>query len=49
MLLNYINGKTPIIYPNFPYSRYHNTDDVSWMKEAISSISTNYHEIDCKT
>jgi DNA (cytosine-5)-methyltransferase 1 len=36
MLLNYINGKTPIIYPDFPYSRYHHTDDVSWMKETLA-------------
>ncbi|MGB3534888.1 MAG: DNA cytosine methyltransferase [Microcoleaceae cyanobacterium] len=35
MLLDYIKGKTPIIYPDFPYSRYHNTDDVSWLKEIL--------------
>ncbi len=32
MLLNYIKGEKPTIYPDFPYSRYHKTDDVSWMK-----------------
>jgi DNA (cytosine-5)-methyltransferase 1 len=38
MLINYINGKTPIVYPNFPYSRYHHTDDVSWMKEILGQV-----------
>jgi DNA (cytosine-5)-methyltransferase 1 len=38
MLLNYINGKAPIIYPNFPYSRYHKTDDISWMKETVGQV-----------
>ncbi len=31
MLLTSLRGETPIVYPNFPYSRYHNTDDVSWI------------------
>ena len=30
MLLTYLRSETPIVYPDFPYSRYHNTDDVSW-------------------
>ncbi|MGB3403973.1 MAG: DNA cytosine methyltransferase [Microcoleaceae cyanobacterium] len=38
MLLNYINGKTPIIYPDFSYSRYHNTDDVSWTREILGYV-----------
>lgn len=33
MLISYIQGEQPIIYPDFPYSRYRNTDDVSWMKD----------------
>jgi len=33
MLLTYLRGEHPTIYPDFPYSRYHNTDDVSWLKE----------------
>ncbi len=33
MLLSHIRGEEPITYPDFPYSRYHKTDDVSWMKE----------------
>jgi len=33
MLLTYLRGEHPTIYPDFPYSRYHNTDDVNWLKE----------------
>jgi len=33
MLLSYIRDEQPITYPDFPYSRYHNTSDVSWMQE----------------
>jgi len=33
MLLTHLRGEKPTIYPDFPYSRYHNTDDVSWMQE----------------
>lgn len=31
MLLDHLTGKPPITYPDFPYSRYHKTNDVSWM------------------
>ncbi len=37
MLLNHLKGKAPIIYPDFSYSRYHNTDDESWMNEALGN------------
>lgn len=33
MLLAHLRDEPPITYPDFPYSRYHKTDDVSWMKE----------------
>ncbi len=33
MLLAHLRGEEPITYLNFPYSRYRNTDDVSWMQE----------------
>jgi DNA (cytosine-5)-methyltransferase 1 len=33
MLLSHLRGEQPIVYPDFPYSRYHRTDDVSWMKD----------------
>lgn len=33
MLLAHLRGDQPITYPDFPYSRYHKTDDVSWMRE----------------
>jgi DNA (cytosine-5)-methyltransferase 1 len=33
MLTQHLQGEPPTIYPNFPYSRYHNTDDQSWMAE----------------
>lgn len=33
MLLSHLRGEQPAIYPDFPYSRYHKTDDVSWMHD----------------
>lgn len=38
MLINYINGDASINYPDFPYSRYRNTDDVSWVAENFSHL-----------
>ncbi|MEB3125332.1 MAG: DNA cytosine methyltransferase [Synechococcales bacterium] len=38
MLLNHLNGETPITYPDFPYSRYHKTDDVNWMIEILGCL-----------
>jgi DNA (cytosine-5)-methyltransferase 1 len=38
MLLNHLNGEVPITYPDFPYSRYHKTDDVSWMLETLGYL-----------
>jgi DNA (cytosine-5)-methyltransferase 1 len=31
LLIAHLNGDTISSYPEFPYSRYHNTDDVSWL------------------
>lgn len=39
MLLTHLKGETPSIYPDFPYSRYHNTDDLSWMANTLGSPS----------
>lgn len=33
MLLGYLRGEQPVTYPDFPYSRYHKTDDVNWMSD----------------
>ncbi|MFQ3613620.1 MAG: DNA cytosine methyltransferase [Cyanobacteriota bacterium] len=33
MLLSHLRGEQPITYPDFPYSRYHRTDDISWMRD----------------
>lgn len=33
MLLSHLREEQPMIYPDFPYSRYHKTDDVSWMND----------------
>ncbi|MBU6228725.1 MAG: DNA (cytosine-5-)-methyltransferase [Cyanobacteria bacterium REEB459] len=33
MLLSHLRGEPPVTYPDFPYSRYHKTDDVSWMSD----------------
>jgi DNA (cytosine-5)-methyltransferase 1 len=38
MLVSHLNGETPIIYPDFPYSRYRKTDDVSWMLETTGHL-----------
>lgn len=38
MLLTHLKGETPIIYPDFPYSRYHKTDDVSWTREILGDL-----------
>jgi DNA (cytosine-5)-methyltransferase 1 len=38
MLLNHLKGEAPIIYPDFPYSRYHKTDDVSWTVETLGYL-----------
>ncbi|HEY9626406.1 MAG TPA: DNA cytosine methyltransferase [Coleofasciculaceae cyanobacterium] len=38
MLLTHLKGETPIIYPDFPYSRYHKTDDVSWTVETWGAL-----------
>jgi DNA (cytosine-5)-methyltransferase 1 len=35
MLLTHLKGETPIVYPDFPYSRYHHTNDVSWLVETL--------------
>jgi DNA (cytosine-5)-methyltransferase 1 len=44
MLLSHLNGEQPMVYPDFPYSRYHKTDDVSWMNEmGCGEESSEYH------
>ncbi len=44
MLLAHLNGETPIIYPDFLYSRYHKTDDVSWMLEILGHLEESSGE-----
>jgi DNA (cytosine-5)-methyltransferase 1 len=38
MLLAHLNSQTPTVYPDFPYSRYHKTDDVSWTLEILGGF-----------
>jgi len=38
MLLAYLKGEVSIVYPDFPYSRYHKTDDESWMLETLGHL-----------
>jgi DNA (cytosine-5)-methyltransferase 1 len=38
MLLTHLKGETAIVYPDFPYSRYHKTDDVSWAVETMGKL-----------
>ncbi len=37
LLIAHLNGDTIPSYPEFPYSRYHNTDDVSWLAEVMGA------------
>lgn len=39
MLLTHLKGEIPISYPDFPYSRYHRTDDVSWTVETLGHLA----------
>ena len=34
-LVNHLNGVEPLTFPDFPYSRYLKTDDISWEKEIL--------------
>jgi DNA (cytosine-5)-methyltransferase 1 len=38
MLLTHLRGELPTIYPDFPYSRYHKTDDISWMNDILGCL-----------
>ena len=38
MLLAHLKGEASIVYPDFPYSRYHKTDDESWMLETLGHL-----------
>ncbi|PZO61162.1 MAG: modification methylase SinI [Phormidesmis priestleyi] len=38
MLLTYLKGEVPSLYPDFRYSRYHKTDDVSWAIDTLSHL-----------
>jgi DNA (cytosine-5)-methyltransferase 1 len=38
MLLAHLKDETSIVYPDFPYSRYNKTDDVSWMMETLGHL-----------
>jgi DNA (cytosine-5)-methyltransferase 1 len=35
MVINRLNGEHPLLFKDFPYSRYNKTDDVSWMNEIL--------------
>jgi DNA (cytosine-5)-methyltransferase 1 len=37
LLIAHLKGDTILSYPEFPYSRYHNTDDVSWLAEVMGA------------
>jgi DNA (cytosine-5)-methyltransferase 1 len=40
LLIAQINGDTIPCYPDFPYSRYHNTDDVSWLAAVVGTTAS---------
>jgi DNA (cytosine-5)-methyltransferase 1 len=44
MLLAHLKSETPTIYPDFPYSRYHKTDDMSWMIETLGYLKQSSGE-----
>ncbi|MCU0523200.1 MAG: DNA cytosine methyltransferase [Elainella sp. Prado103] len=41
MLLTHLSGENPIVYPDFPYSRYQKTDDVSWLADTIGCFEAS--------
>ncbi|MBD2552881.1 DNA cytosine methyltransferase [Limnothrix sp. FACHB-708] len=43
MLLDYLNGQTETKYPDFPYSRYSKTDDVSWWADVVGNSEQPEH------
>lgn len=52
MLIHEINGIPPKIFPNFPYSRYTKTDDLSWRLDVtgqkptcITTLSTSLQSV----
>lgn len=47
MLISYLNGKVTTVFNDFPYSRYNNTDDVSWSNEIIGSTNELLEEQLC--
>jgi len=38
-LINHLNGESIEIFSDFPYSRYKNTDDISWAIETLGSTN----------
>ncbi|MBW4659167.1 MAG: DNA cytosine methyltransferase [Drouetiella hepatica Uher 2000/2452] len=47
MLISHLDGKVTTDFNNFPYSRYNNTDDLSWSNEIIGSINDSPAEQLC--
>lgn len=43
-LINHLNGIEPIIFKDFPYSRYSKTDDVSWELDVLGTSSSEVTE-----
>jgi DNA (cytosine-5)-methyltransferase 1 len=39
LLIAHVNDAPIPRYPDFPYSRYHNTDDVSWLAEVMEATA----------
>ena len=37
-IINHIDGKNPVLYPGFRYSRYRATDDISWETETRKQL-----------
>lgn len=44
MLLLHLDGETSMTYPDFPYSRYHKTDDVNWMLDILGCLEESTGE-----
>lgn len=47
MLVSHLSGESIKQIDDFPYSRYNNTDDVSWAKEIIGSVDGTSNEQLC--
>jgi DNA (cytosine-5)-methyltransferase 1 len=44
-LISHLNGEDTQVFADFSYSRYNNTDDVSWINEIIGSTNESLEQL----